>query len=116
MNEEREVKERGSGRRRYAKPAVDIYSSASQVVLLADVPGVTKESLDVRLEGDELVLEGAAAGRAEAESRLPWGYYRRFRLSSAIEREAVHARLENGVVRIELGKVGAGGARRVEVE
>lgn len=103
-------------RQRYVRPDVDIFSTDSEVLLLADVPGVPQEDLDLRIEGNELVIEGKAAGREESESRLPWGYYRRFRLSSAVERDRIQAKLEGGVLRITLGKVGAGRAKKVEIE
>jgi HSP20 family protein len=85
-------------------------------VVLADVPGVRREDLDVRIAGDELLIDASVAGREEAESRLPWGYERRFRISSTIDRERIRAKLEDGVLRVELGKVGAGEARHVDVD
>lgn len=106
----------GRTRHRYVRPDVDIYSTAEAVVLMVDMPGVTKEDLEVGIEGNELVIDGRVTERIEGESRLPWGYYRRFRLSSAIDREGVHAKLNDGVLRIELAKAGTGPVRKVDVE
>jgi len=43
---------------RPVSPAVDIFEDASGITLLADMPGVSRDSLDVRLDGDALAVEG----------------------------------------------------------
>lgn len=127
MNEQNEIQDAETGstgnreqrtrRLRYVRPTVDIHSTDSQVLVLADVPGVRKSELVVEVEGDYLAIEGRVAGRRERESALPWGYHRRFRLSPGIDRDRIKARLEDGIVRITLGKVGrAAGSTRVEIE
>ena len=88
--------------RRFARPAVDIFSDDQVITLLADVPGMRKQDLEVLIEEDDLVIEGPVAGRADRESSLPWGYYRRFRLRSAIQRENIRAELNGGVLQVTL--------------
>lgn len=112
----REEREARTRRRRYVRPPVDIYSTGSEMVVLADMPGVQKTDLDVTVERDELVIEAKAAGRAEQESSLPWGYYRRFRLKTAFDRDRISAALENGIVRITLPKAASEQARKVTVD
>jgi HSP20 family molecular chaperone IbpA len=112
----REQREVRAGRRRYVRPPVDIYSTASEMVVLADMPGVQKGDLGITVERDELVLEAKAAGRAEEESTLPWGYYRRFKLKTAFDRERIAARLENGIVRVTLPKAASEQTHKVEVD
>lgn len=126
MNERNEIqdaetvstgnRERRTRHLRYVRPAVDIHSTDSEVVLLADVPGVRKSELVVEVEGDYLAIEGRVAGRRERESALPWGYHRRFRLSPGIDRDRIKARLEDGVLRVRLSKVGRADSKRVEIE
>jgi HSP20 family protein len=112
----REEREARARRRRYVRPPVDIYSTASEMVVLADMPGVQKTDLDVTVERDELVIEARATGRADQESSLPWGYYRRFRLKTAFDRDRISAALENGIVRITLPKAASEQARKVSVD
>ena len=88
--------------RRYARPPVDIFSDDHAITLIADVPGMRKQDLEVVIEEDDLVMEGPVAGRADRESSLPWGYYRRFRLRSAIQRENIRAQLEGGILQVTL--------------
>lgn len=91
-------------RRRYSRPNVDIYSTESEMVVLADMPGVTKDDLEVALEEDDLVIEGPVRGRSEHESALPWGYYRRFKLRTPFDRSRIRAGIRGGVLRINLPK------------
>ncbi len=111
--EDREARAR---RRHYARPAVDIYSTESEMVVLADMPGVRKGDLEITLERDELTIEGKIAGRREAESTLPWGYHRRFKLRTAFDREHIRAGLEEGILRVTLPKAATEQARKIAVD
>ena len=102
-------------KRRYIRPAVDIYSTSDETVVLADMPGVHKTDLDVRVEGDDLLIEARAAGRMEEESALPWGYHRRFRLRSAFDRDRIAADYEDGILRVTLPKLSAEDTRKIEI-
>jgi HSP20 family protein len=94
-------------RRRYARPAVDIYSTESEMVVLADMPGVAKSDLEVTLDQEDLIIEGRVAGRAEQESALPWGYFRRFKMRTPFDRSRIQAALRAGVLKVKLPKIGA---------
>jgi HSP20 family protein len=101
LKNEREARLR---RRRYSRPNVDIYSTDTEMVVLADMPGVTKDDLEVSLEEDDLIIEGPVRGRSEQESALPWGYYRRFKLRTPFDRSRIRAGIRGGVLRINLPK------------
>lgn len=103
-------------RRRYARPAVDIYSDEQAITLVADVAGMRKSDLELVIEDDDLVIEGPVPARAHRESALPWGYYRRFRLRSAIQRDDISARLEGGVLRVTLPRQPRQPSQKIEVE
>lgn len=111
--EERQSRAR---RRNFERPAVDIYSTETEMVVLADMPGVQKPELDITLEGDELVIEGSIHERRRRESALPWGFYRRFKLRTPFDRERIRARLQDGILKISLPKPGGTQARKVSVE
>lgn len=107
--------EERSRRRRYARPAVDIHSKENEITVVADVPGMKKSDLDVTVDGDDLVIDGPVAGRQERESELPWGYYRRFRLRSLVDKDRIDASLEAGVLRITLPRSAPEPAKKVNI-
>ncbi len=111
--DEREARFR---RRNFARPAVDIYSTDSDMVVLADLPGVKKADLDITIDRDDLVIEVPAPQRAASESALPWGYYRRFRLRTNFDRDRIAAHLEGGILRITLPKAASEKAKKVSVD
>ena len=111
--QEREARLR---RRNFVRPAVDIYSTESDMVVLADMPGVRKGDLDITIDRDDLVIDAPVAGRAAAESVLPWGYYRRFRLRTAFERDRIQAHLEGGVLTVTLPKAASEKAKKIAVD
>lgn len=113
---EQEDREARLRRRRYTRPPVDIYSTDTEMVVLADMPGVGKEDLQVSLEGDELVIEGAIAGRPEEESALAWGYVRRFKLRTPFDHDQIKAHLENGVLEVTLPKLDTDLAKKIEID
>lgn len=112
------VQERGERfrRRNFARPAVDIYSTDADMVVVADMPGVRKSDLDITLDRDDLVIEAPAAGRAGSESILPWGYYRRFRLRTRFDRDAIRANLEGGILTVTLPKAPSEKTKKVAVD
>lgn len=112
------AKERESRSRRshYFRPEVDVYSTETEMVVLADMPGVRKEDVEVSIHRDELVIEAPAAGRKEEESSLPWGYYRRFKLRTDFDRERIHGHLDEGILRITLPKAISERSRKVSVD
>lgn len=113
LKNEREARLR---RRRYSRPNVDIYSTDTEMVVLADMPGVTKDDLEVALEEDDLIIEGAVRGRSEGESALPWGYYRRFKLRTPFDRSRIRAGIRGGVLRINLPKASSQQKEKVPVD
>ena len=102
------------------RPPVDIFENVEEYLVVADMPGVTKDALDIRLETDQLTLCGRVAeedlGTAvEREYRLV-DYQRTFQLPNVINRDKVSAELKNGVLTLHLPKVDAVKPRRIEVK
>lgn len=110
---EREMSPR---RRRYVRPPVDIYSTDAEMVVVADVPGVASEDLEITLDGDDLVIEARVADRPDSESELPWGYSRRFKLRTPFDRDRIRGHVENGVLQITLPKLHGGESKRVPID
>ncbi|HTN92087.1 MAG TPA: Hsp20/alpha crystallin family protein [Sorangium sp.] len=87
-------------------PAVDIYESAEELLVVADLPGVTQDRLAIRLEKGELSFEGRrtdAAEREQSADNLP-DFRRSFVVPQGIDAEKISAELQAGVLRIHLPK------------
>jgi HSP20 family molecular chaperone IbpA len=102
--ERREAPERAV---RTMAPCVDIYETEKSYVLLADMPGVTPDGLDVVAERDELVVRG----RVERPTTTPdyqefelADYYRAFSLTEDLDADSTTATLRDGVLRVEIPK------------
>lgn len=101
------------------RPPVDIYENREEYLVVADLPGVTSDNLDINLDADRLTLTGKTAGDTqgevvEREYRM-FDYARTFQLPNVIDREKVSAELKNGVLTLHLPKVDAVKPRRIEV-
>ncbi|MFO8045740.1 MAG: Hsp20/alpha crystallin family protein [Halomonas sp.] len=103
-------------------PVVDIHEQNDAVHIVADMPGVTRESLVIEVDNGVLSLEG------EVRITMPEGlsplyaevraqrYARRFTLSHEIDSEAIAARIDNGVVHLTLPRRDTHRKRRIEVQ
>ena len=102
-------------------PPVDVIEDASGITLLADLPGVAREKLNVQFDADSLTIEGDVAldmpGGLEsslAEVRLP-RYRRVFSLSRELDTENTSAEFRNGVLKLRIPKAAHVQPRRIEV-
>lgn len=102
-------------------PAVDITEIENEVVLEADMPGVSKDSLSIHLENDVLRIEGtievsspenARRLLAEMPSRR---YARSFTLGRELDSEHIQAEMRDGVLKLRIPKSDASKPRRIEV-
>ena len=106
---------------RHVLPAVDVYEDASGITLLADMPGVPKEQLELKVEGDALLIEGSVQSATPegleavyAEVRVP-RYRRSFTLSRELDTARIEANLKDGVLRLRIPKAAHAQPRRIEV-
>ena len=103
-------------------PAVDIYETAEAVTLLADMPGVGKEAIDIKLEEGILTLKGEALpldlkGRRILLQEYEAGQFiRRFTISESIDQEKITATMADGVLKVILPKVKPVQPRKIEVQ
>jgi HSP20 family protein len=102
-------------------PPVDIFEDDAGFTVMADLPGVAKERLNVRVDGDSLVIEGAAEAPVGGDMALIYGevlnplYRRSFTLSRELDPSRIEAKLDNGVLRLNIPKAEAARPRRIEV-
>ena len=102
-------------------PPVDVVEDATGITLYADLPGVPKDKLQLRVEGDQLSVEAEMAlalpqdmAAHHAEVRLS-RYRRAFTLSKELDADKVSAELAQGVLRLRIPKASHAQPRRVEV-
>jgi HSP20 family protein len=88
-------------------PLVDVYETDEMYVLLADMPGVQPDGLDVIAERDSLTIRGRVerpAAEPDYQEFELSDYYRAFTLSEDLESDKVTAVLRDGVLRVEIPK------------
>jgi HSP20 family molecular chaperone IbpA len=102
-------------------PAIDVFEDASGITLLADMPGVPKEQLEVKVEGDALWIEGQVQQSTPnglqavyAELRVP-RYRRSFTLSRELDTSRIDAQLKDGVLTLRIPKQAHAQPRRIAV-
>ena len=106
---------------RAVPPAVDVFEDASGITLLADMPGVPKEHLELRVEGDALLIEGGVQPLTPdgleaiyAELRVP-RYRRSFTLSRELDTTRIEANLKDGVLNLRIPKQAHAQPRKIAV-
>jgi HSP20 family molecular chaperone IbpA len=91
---------------RYVTPAVDIYEVENGLVVVADMPGLEKEDVDVATDKDILTIKGRARQAIEREWAYqefqPTGYFREFRLGNKIDQGKINAEYSGGVLKVQL--------------
>jgi HSP20 family protein len=103
-------------------PPVDVFETESAITLLADLPGVQRDQLQVRVDGDSLVLEATASTVGPenlqlvvGEAQLPT-YRRQFTLSRELDSGRIEAQLRDGVLRLTIPKAEEARPRRIQVQ
>ena len=111
------------GRQRTAiLPPVDIFEDDGGVTLMADLPGVARDQLQLRVDGDTLVIEALATLPEIPEMSLVHGellspmYRRSFTLSRDLDPKGIEAQLHQGVLRLRIAKSEQARPRRIEVQ
>lgn len=101
-------------------PRIDILETDDELLLLADMPGVKPDDVDVRFENGELTVHGRRTAshreknRAFAEAEVN-GYFRSFRLTEHVAADKIEAGLKNGVLTLRLPKIESVKPRRIAV-
>lgn len=109
------------GQRLLFNPPIDIYETPDGLVLYADLPGVTSEGLDLQVQDNRLTLFGriqqreSDSGTVVHEEYKVGDFLRSFILSDEVDHDRISARLNNGVLRVELPRASRSQPRRIEV-
>ena len=119
-NDRYQCGEKNTERKRVKIPRADIYQSNDQVFLEVDMPGVSKENVDIQLENNVMTITGKVTpiptGWTLIHSECALCDYKRsYELSSDVDFEHITAKMEAGVLRITLPKVQTAKARKIAV-
>lgn len=102
-------------------PPVDVVEDMSGITLYADLPGVPKDKLILRVEGDQLSLEGEIAlalpqGMQSQHAEVRQQRYRRaFTLSKELDADKVNAEFAHGLLRVRIPKAEHAQPRKIAV-
>jgi len=118
--EQQQSVQNGSARGSFLTPLANIVETQDGYILEAEMPGVNKEGLEITVENSELVIFGRRTAVAKHgqplyhESRdLP--YRRVFELDPSIDAAKIHAKMEQGVLRLTLPKAESVKPRKIAV-
>jgi HSP20 family protein len=100
-------------------PAVDIFENKEALILVADMPGVSKDGVEIHIEDNQLGIRGQIAaenlGSPLIEEYPTGDYMRTFTLSNLIDQSRIEAGMKNGVLRVVLPKAEAAKPRKITI-
>ncbi len=104
----------------YYLPPADIWEHEDGIEIELDMPGVSKENVDLKVERDSLVVHGTVSApgydrELYNESRIG-DFHREFRVSDDIDTEKIEAEMNNGVLHIHLSKAESVKPRKIEIK
>jgi HSP20 family molecular chaperone IbpA len=114
--------QRPQQQQQYVVPPVDVFENDASITLLADLPGVARDQLHVRVDGENLVLEATASTSTPENMELVYGeaqsasYRRQFTLSRELDASRIEAQLRDGVLRLTIPKAEEARPRKIQVQ
>jgi HSP20 family protein len=105
---------------RYMVPPVDIYETDKALAVIVDLPGVSKDSVDIRVDQDILTIKGKVNYAPPKDLiRREFGlldFFRQFQLSDEVDQEKISAESKNGVLKITLPKAEKAKPKQIKVK
>ncbi len=105
----------------FITPPVDIFESDEGLTVLADLPGVELDNVDIRVKDDQLTIEGRTSysmqdeGHLHQEFRLV-NFRRRFQLATEVARDKISAEVKDGVLTINMPHAEKMKPRKIKVK
>ena len=100
-------------------PVVDIYENEDEILLYADMPGVTKDNVTINVDNGKLEISGArhlqTKGTGNWQEFTDVEYRRVFAVPQSIDVSKVNAELKEGVLRLHLPKAEAAKPRTIKI-
>lgn len=103
----------------YLAPPVDIYENSEHFVLVVDLPGVSKENLQIQLHDNQLTIEGKRESFDEEKNLLaefrPAHFKRVFDVNDKFDVERIAAEMKEGVLTVTLPKSADRKVRQIQI-
>jgi HSP20 family protein len=97
-------------------PAVDIFENDKEFLIVADMPGVGPDGLNIHFDSSDLSIEGRQPPAAEANiEALPLSFERVFRMPLTVHADKITAKIKRGVLKVHLEKSEKAKAKRIAV-
>ena len=103
-------------------PAVDIFENQDALVLIADMPGIDSDGVDIHLKDSELTISGRRVKEERNEVTTIYTEYesgsflRSFTLSNVIDQAKIEASMKDGILKVILPKAESAKPRRIVVQ
>ena len=103
-------------------PAVNVYDQGEETVLIAEMPGIDPDKLELTVLGDTVTLKGERpdestnSGRFYRRERVAGEFSRTLTLPDAVDPDSVDAKYLNGVLRVSLSKAEAAKAKKIAIQ
>lgn len=105
----------------FITPVTDIYETENEYALKVEMPGVSKDNLEIVVENDELEIKGTLDSELKENDKQKYSeyslhnYYRKFRIGEDVNKDAINAKLEDGVLTLTLNKSEEVKPRKIEI-
>ena len=104
-------------------PAIDVFESKDNIVVKADIPGMTKDEIKITVHGNTLVIQGEKKREKEVKEdnyirseRIYGGFYRAITLPETVDAANVKANYKNGVLELSLPKKEEAKPKEIKVD
>ena len=103
-------------------PFVDVYETENDFHLVANMPGVTRDNVKIKLEEESLAILGKVNYKELKNKKYilneneVGNYYRKFRISNGVDETKIEARFENGQLTVKLPKHDRIKPRTIEIK
>ena len=101
-------------------PHIDVYEDKKAITVMADMPGIDKNGVQIDLKEDQLTIHGKVVQSEAKETFLHkeyeiGNYFRQFTLSDIIDREKITAKMADGVLTLTLPKAAKAEPKKITV-
>jgi len=104
-------------------PSVDIFDDGNDIVVKAEVPGISKDDLDISINKNQLTISGEKKQESKVEEkdyhrieRSYGSFSRSFRLPDGVNVDKAKAEFKDGVLEIRMPRSGKSKAKRIEIK
>lgn len=114
------AREETRSQEKYIKPAVNIVETEEGLTLMAEIPGASRETLDINVEKGILTISAPVTwntpGNAGYKEFEMASYYRQFAIPEVLDHEKATADMTNGVLTLRVPKAAAAKPRKIEIK